>query len=142
MTPPSRQIPLTPFAEGEKRGISRIETVPIAGLMEQSGVGFGTSGARGLAHAMTDRVCYAYTAAFLDYLTELGEVASGPDDFFRNIASVRQHGRLLGDARRIDFNQSIGQSVNSFAQLRLITAQHVRGLIFNPANGILNKCKP
>ena len=77
MTPPSRQIPPTPFAEGGKRGISRIETVPIAGLMEQSGVGFGTSGARGLAHAMTDRVCYAYTAAFLDYLTERGEVAAG-----------------------------------------------------------------
>ncbi len=53
------------------------ETVPIAGLMEQSGVGFGTSGARGLAQAMTDRVCYAYTAAFLDYLTGRGEVAVG-----------------------------------------------------------------
>ena len=46
----------------------------IAGLMELSGVGFGTSGARGLAHAMTARVCYAYTVAFLDYLTERGEV--------------------------------------------------------------------
>ena len=53
------------------------ETVPIAGLMAHSGVGFGTSGARGLAHAMTDRVCYAYTAAFLDFLTGRGEVAVG-----------------------------------------------------------------
>ena len=32
------------------------ERVSIAELMAESGVGFGTSGARGLAHAMTDRV--------------------------------------------------------------------------------------
>ncbi len=33
--------------------------------MQTSGVGFGTSGARGLVSAMTDQVCYAYTHAFL-----------------------------------------------------------------------------
>ncbi len=49
----------------------------ISELMERSGVGFGTSGARGLAHAMTDRVCYAYTAGFLDYLSGRGEVSVG-----------------------------------------------------------------
>jgi len=48
------------------------EKVNIAELMQQSGVGFGTSGARGLASDMTDRVCYAYTAAFLDWLRESG----------------------------------------------------------------------
>ncbi len=42
----------------------------IADLMAQSGVGFGTSGARGLAADMTDRVCYAYTLAFLAYLKQ------------------------------------------------------------------------
>lgn len=46
------------------------ECLHIAELMRQSGVGFGTSGARGLATDMTDRVCYAYTAAFLDWLKE------------------------------------------------------------------------
>ncbi len=51
--------------------------VSIAGLMETSGVGFGTSGARGLAQAMTDRVCYAYTAGFLAYLSGRGEIAAG-----------------------------------------------------------------
>jgi glutamate-1-semialdehyde aminotransferase len=40
-------------------------------LMSESGVAFGTSGARGLVADMTDRVCYAYTAGFLQYL--LGE---------------------------------------------------------------------
>jgi len=44
--------------------------INIAELMRSSGVGFGTSGARGLASDMTDRVCYAYTAAFLDWLRE------------------------------------------------------------------------
>ena len=31
----------------------------IADLMRDSGVGFGTSGARGLADAMPDRICHA-----------------------------------------------------------------------------------
>ena len=37
----------------------------IEDLMSKSGVRFGTSGARGLVADMTDRVCYAYAAAFL-----------------------------------------------------------------------------
>jgi phosphomannomutase len=44
-------------------------------LMARSGVAFGTSGARGLAEAMTDRVCYAYTRGFLQYLESTGEIA-------------------------------------------------------------------
>jgi len=44
--------------------------------MRQSGVGFGTSGARGLAGEMTDYVCYAYTLAFLDYLQDAGLLAN------------------------------------------------------------------
>lgn len=53
------------------------ETVRIADLMESSGVKFGTSGARGLAEDMRDRVCYAYTLAFLQYLASSGELKSG-----------------------------------------------------------------
>ncbi|WP_260924690.1 phosphomannomutase [Novosphingobium sp. 9] len=49
----------------------------VAAIMEQSGVAFGTSGARGLVSAMTDRVCYAYTQGFLSYLTEIGEFTAG-----------------------------------------------------------------
>ncbi|MET0053120.1 MAG: phosphomannomutase [Candidatus Thiodiazotropha sp.] len=44
----------------------------VAELMQESGVGFGTSGARGLVSAMTDRVCYAYTLAFLQHLKTIG----------------------------------------------------------------------
>jgi phosphomannomutase len=49
----------------------------IGDLMNMSGVKFGTSGARGLAEAMTDRVCYAYTAGFLGYLQATGVIEQG-----------------------------------------------------------------
>jgi phosphomannomutase len=51
-------------------------------LIEESGVGFGTSGARGLVSAMTDRVCYGYTSGFLSYLGEIGEFAPGREVAF------------------------------------------------------------
>ncbi len=44
------------------------ERIEIGRLMQESGVKFGTSGARGLVTAMSDRVCFAYTAAFLQHL--------------------------------------------------------------------------
>ncbi len=46
-------------------------------LMTQSGVGFGTSGARGTVEAMTDPVCYAYTRAFLQALEAQGVATQG-----------------------------------------------------------------
>ena len=50
------------------------DSVEIAQLMTKSGVQFGTSGARGLVGAMTDYVCYAYTAAFVQYLELSGQL--------------------------------------------------------------------
>lgn len=40
----------------------------IGDLMTDSGVKFGTSGARGRVDQMTDRVCYAYVMGFISYL--------------------------------------------------------------------------
>ncbi len=54
-----------------------VETICIADLMAQSGVKFGTSGARGLAVDMTDRVCYAYSLAFIRYLIGIGDIKVG-----------------------------------------------------------------
>ena len=51
----------------------------IGTLMEESGVGFGTSGARGLVRAMTDRVCYAYTLGFLQHLADVGRLRPGSE---------------------------------------------------------------
>jgi phosphomannomutase len=49
----------------------------VAALMKESGVAFGTSGARGLVTAMSDRVCYAYTKAFLQHLLATGQFLGG-----------------------------------------------------------------
>lgn len=46
----------------------------IRDLMQSCGVKFGTSGARGLASEMSDRVCYTYTRGFLQYLEQTGEL--------------------------------------------------------------------
>ncbi len=55
----------------------KFETIAVAELMVESGVGFGTSGARGLAEAMSDRVCYLYTVGFLQYLEKAGAIHPG-----------------------------------------------------------------
>ncbi|MDR3198579.1 MAG: phosphomannomutase [Planctomycetaceae bacterium] len=47
-------------------------------LMSQSGVKFGTSGARGLAADMNDFVCFAYTLGFLQYVAR--EIVSGSEN--------------------------------------------------------------
>ncbi len=51
----------------------------IGDLMNESGVKFGTSGARGLAVDMTDWVCYAYTTGFLGYLRTAGLLVPGQE---------------------------------------------------------------
>ncbi len=45
-----------------------VEKVAIEDLMNRSGVGFGTSGARGRVVDMTPAVCYAYTRGFLQHV--------------------------------------------------------------------------
>lgn len=49
----------------------------VADVMSQSGVAFGTSGARGLVSDMTDEVCFLYTCAFLQHLGSLGQFEAG-----------------------------------------------------------------
>lgn len=48
--------------------------IAVRDLMDESGVKFGTSGARGLAEDMTDEVCHAYTVGFLQHLEAGGEL--------------------------------------------------------------------
>ena len=45
-------------------------------IMADSGVRFGTSGARGPVTQMSDRVCYAYARGFMQMLLERGDVQS------------------------------------------------------------------
>ncbi len=50
-----------------------MKQVDIDEFMSRSGVCFGTSGARGLVADMTDEVCYAYSAAFLQAVAGAGD---------------------------------------------------------------------
>jgi phosphomannomutase len=57
-------------------------SLTVRDLMQESGVAFGTSGARGLVSALTDRVAYGYAAGFLSYLAEIGEFKPGGEVAF------------------------------------------------------------
>ena len=59
-----------------------MKTIRIQNVMEDSGVAFGTSGARGPVSAMTDEVCAAYTLAFLSVINQsfsVNRIALGMD---------------------------------------------------------------
>ena len=49
-----------------------MQNVLLQDLMNESGVKFGTSGARGLADNITDKIAYLYTKGFLQYLESEG----------------------------------------------------------------------
>ncbi|MBN2417016.1 phosphomannomutase [bacterium] len=51
--------------------------VTVQQVMDASGVRFGTSGARGPAHDITDQVSYVYTRGFLQYLAGSKELSPG-----------------------------------------------------------------
>jgi phosphomannomutase len=53
------------------------QQISVSDLMKESGVAFGTSGARGLVSAMTDRVCHGYTTGFLRHLLVQGSWQAG-----------------------------------------------------------------
>ena len=55
------------------------EALSVEALMHSSGVAFGTSGARGLVARMSDKVCYAYTKAFLQHLEATRQISAGSE---------------------------------------------------------------
>ena len=73
--------------------------------MASSGVGFGTSGARGTVEAMTNPVCYAYTRAFLQSLASDDVIAPG--------SQVVLSGDLRQSTSRI--LAAVAKAVNSLA---------------------------
>ena len=59
-----------------------LKTIRIRDVMKNSGVAFGTSGARGLVSTMTDEVCAAYALAFLSAIGQafaINRIALGID---------------------------------------------------------------
>jgi len=57
-----------------KKAVMKIKLLD---LKEKTGIGFGTSGIRGLQKKLTDEVVYMYTRGFLQYLMEIGDVKTG-----------------------------------------------------------------
>jgi phosphomannomutase len=128
------------------------QSISIADLMAQSGVAFGTSGARGLVSAMTDRVCFAYTAAFLQHLSAIGQFApsthvaiagdlrpSSPRIMAACAAAVRHMG---GEVDHCGFVPSPAVAAYGFAQgipSLMVTGSHIpddrNGIKFNRTDG-------
>lgn len=126
--------------------------VSIADLMAQSGVAFGTSGARGLVSAMTDRVCFAYTTAFLQHLTTIGQFAPGTavaiagdlrDSSPRIMAACATAVRhMAGTVNHCGFVPSPAVAAHGFAKgipSLMVTGSHIpddrNGIKFNRVDG-------
>ena len=128
------------------------QSVSIADLMSQSGVAFGTSGARGLVSAMTDQVCFAYSCAFLQHLADIGQFAPGrhvaiagdlrpssPRIMAACAAAIRHMG---GEVDNCGFVPSPAVAAYGFAQgipSLMVTGSHIpddrNGIKFNRTDG-------
>jgi phosphomannomutase len=136
---------------------TRTVKIILQDMMVRSGVAFGTSGARGLATAMTDLVCYAYTRAFLQYLESMGEWKRSGDavavagDFRpstgRIMEAVSRAAEDLG-ARAIQCGRIPSPAVALFGLERrmpaiMVTGSHIpddrNGIKFNKASGEILK---
>ncbi|QIW09674.1 phosphomannomutase [Francisella sp. LA112445] len=54
-----------------------MEEVVIKNIIKSSGVKFGTSGVRGLVSSMTDKICWLYTKAFIQFLEQKYSMVKG-----------------------------------------------------------------
>lgn len=125
-------------------------------LMHSSGVGFGTSGARGLVEKMTDQVCYAYTRAFIQVLKQQGELAS--DASIAIAGDYRPSSpRIMGAVAMAIQDEGLhvincggipSPAVAYFGQIRaipsiMVTGSHIpddrNGIKFNKADGEILK---
>jgi phosphomannomutase len=130
--------------------------VGIAELMESSGVKFGTSGARGLVSALSDRVAYAYASAFLAYLERSArlapnsEVAIGGDlrsSTNRILAAVLQAIRDRGHrplhAGKLPSPALMLYGIDHRIPSMMVTGSHIpddrNGIKFNTAEGEILK---
>ena len=101
-------------------------TIHIDALMSESGVKFGTSGARGLVKDMTDEVCYACTLGFIRYLEDSGELKKGQ--------AVAVGGDLRPSTDRI--MRAVGKKTAFGVQVQVAAAQgtEAAGTATKPAN--------
>lgn len=131
-------------------------TVGIRELMQNSGVGFGTSGARGLVTSMTDAVCCAYAMGFLQALERRGEIARGSSvgiagdlrpSTGRILGAVAQGIELAGyrvvNAGRIPSSAIALWGLEQVVPTMMVTGSHIpddrNGIKFNKTTGEILK---
>lgn len=120
-------------------------------ISQQSGVAFGTSGARGLVESMDDRVCGAYTQAFLQAVAaDAAEVVLGHDLRPSSPAIAAACAQSIRDAgKRVVFVGALPTpAVAYYAALRqapaiIVTGSHIpfdrNGIKFYRAEGEITK---
>ncbi|GFM28756.1 phosphomannomutase [Novosphingobium sp. PY1] len=132
--------------------LTMARTVSIAAIMADTGVAFGTSGARGLVVAMTDEVCFAYVCGFLQHMADIGQFTPGravaiagdlrpstPRILAACAAAIRHMG---GNVANCGFVPSPAVAAYGFAQeipSLMVTGSHIpddrNGIKFNRADG-------
>jgi phosphomannomutase len=130
------------------------QIISIDSLMSQSGVAFGTSGARGLAVSMTDKVCWTYTKAFLQYISakdpDTKTIALGGDlrPSTARILAACAHAAKHAGWTVINCGQVPSPALALFGQEKkipslMITGSHIpedrNGIKFNTATGEITK---
>ncbi|MGD0961483.1 MAG: phosphomannomutase [Methylomonas sp.] len=128
-------------------------TINIQQMMNESGVSFGTSGARGLVSAMTGQVCAAYTLAFVQ---ALGPVKSGreiaigmdlrpssPDIVRACVEGIRQAGRVADFCGALPTPALAWYAMSQGIPALMVTGSHIpfdrNGIKFYRAVGEITK---
>ena len=123
----------------------------IEDLMSRSGVLFGTSGARGLVADMSDEVCYAYAAAFLQSVASAADKVvlghdlrpSSPRIAAACAAAIRQSGRQLVFAGALPTPALAFYASQMGAPAIVVTGSHIpfdrNGIKFYRAEGEISK---
>lgn len=132
-------------------GSARESLISIDTLAEQSGVRFGTSGARGLVLNMTDQVCWAYTTAFLqEVVPEAKRVALGcdlrsssPDIAKACAAAIQARGMQVEFAGILPTPALAYYALQEGIPAVMVTGSHIpfdrNGIKFYTATGEINK---
>jgi phosphomannomutase len=131
--------------------------VTLADVAATTGVGFGTSGARGLVSDMTDRVCYIYTTAFLQYLEQAvavpqadrrvalaGDLRPSTERILRAITqAVEDRGYAPEYCGRIPSPAIALYGMEQKIPTIMVTGSHIpadrNGIKFNTADGEISK---
>lgn len=129
----------------------------IEALMNQSRVAFGTSGVRGREEDMTDRVCYAYTMGFVQYLANSGELGNheriaiagdlrrSTDRILRAVCtSIRDMGYRVENCGKLPSPALAYHGFTNGIPTVMVTGSHIpedrNGIKFATAHGEVLKC--